>query len=194
MRATLSDPCRGYDLASTGSYLESSKLLRLLSCLGFEFCNVIWLQKRILFAFSLGKKRKCFAHDEALEILARLVSQEGIVVFKELIEQKLRGIVLALTDQKQFHAGLALCLRQKAAQRGDNRVRLSFLRFPLSDHEDATAPPDFVYCTLVHAALVHNVCSFGFSELRLRLGRQRKSRLGQGNGSPQYREGGSAGE
>jgi hypothetical protein len=61
------------------------------------------LQQRVLRALAFGKNRKCLSRDQALEILACLVSREGCLIHEEPVKQELRRIVLARTDQEQLH-------------------------------------------------------------------------------------------
>src|SRR5258708_3291002 len=90
--------------------------------IGWSFRKRQGLQELVSRALTVSKQRHSFTGDEPLEMIALLVGSEGWLVRKELVEEKLRRIVLPAANQEQFDTGLLLRLRQEATEDGGNLV------------------------------------------------------------------------
>lgn len=90
-----------------------------------------------------------------LEVRALLMRLESRLVAEQLVEQELRRIFPGAADQEQFYAGLALRLRQEAAQDLGDIIGLSLLGLLLRDDQKAAAIDCLANRALVHGLLIH---------------------------------------
>ena len=67
-------------------------------------CGPPMLQESVLRPLAFCEKRQCLARDERLEVIAGLVRRECGIIREKLVEEKLRGIVLAAADQEKLDA------------------------------------------------------------------------------------------